>query len=589
MPTYKAPVKDLLFVLNDVLKLERYSNLKSFAEATPDIIAAILKEGGKLCEEVLQPVNLSGDKEGCTRHADGSVTTPKGFREAYGLFCQGGWGGLTAPQEFGGQELPQVLGIIIQEMTASANLGFSLYPFLTAGVVGLLNKLGTDEQKQTYLSNLVSGKWSGTMNLTEPQCGTDLRLLRTKAEPGDDGSYKITGTKIFISAGDHDLSENIIHLVLARIPGGPEGVKGISLFVVPKLIDGKPNGVSCGSIEEKMGIHSNSTCLLNYDGATGSLVGREHEGLKGMFVLMNAARLGTGLQGLGISEVATQNAADYARERLQGRSLTGAKFPDKAADPIIVHADVRRMLMNARCFNEGARALALWIGLQMDLAEKAATEDERKAAKNLLALMIPTAKGVMTDLGYANATNAQQVFGGHGYIQEWGMEQFVRDARITMLYEGTNGIQAMDLVGRKLPKDNGEAIRAYFQMIEGFCKDYEKDYAEFTDPLKKALGDLQQATMWLMQNAINNPDNAGAAATSYMHLMGLMALGHMWAWMAVTSDKALKAGASDKAFHEAKLITARYFMTRHLPQTGSYYKKIEAGSQYLMALPAEAF
>lgn len=589
MPTYKAPVKDMLFVLNDVLKLERYSNLESFAEATPDIIAAIVEQGGKFCEEVLQPINLSGDKEGCTRHEDGSVTTPKGFKEAYDLYCQGGWGGLTAPTEFGGQGLPWVLSVIIQELTASANLGFSLYPFLTAGVAGLLNKIGTDEQKKTYLPNMISGKWTGTMNLTEPQCGTDLRLLRTKAEPQGDGSYQITGTKIFISAGEHDLSENIIHLVLARIPGGPEGVKGISLFLVPKLIDGKPNRVSCGSIEEKMGIHSNSTCLLNYDGATGSLVGKEHEGLRGMFVLMNAARLGTGLQALGLSEVATQNAADYARDRLQGRSLTGVKFPDKVADPIIVHADVRRMLMNARCFNEGGRALALWIGLQMDLEEKAETEDERKTAKNLLALMIPTAKGVMSDLGYANATNAQQVFGGHGYIHEWGMEQFVRDARITMLYEGTNGIQAMDLVGRKLPKDNGEAIRAYFQMIEGYCKEYEKDYAEFTDPLKKALGDLQQAAMWLMQNAVKNPDNAGAAATSFMHLMGLVALGHMWAWMAVTSDQALKAGASDKAFHEAKLITARYFMNRHLPQTGSYYKKIEAGSEFMMALPAEAF
>jgi len=366
-------------------------------------------------------------------------------------------------------------------------------------------------------------------------------------------------------------------------------VKGISLFIVPKLIDGKPNGVNCGSIEEKMGIHSNSTCLLNYDDATGFLVGKEHEGLSAMFLLMNHARLSTGVQGLALSEVATQNAADYARERLSGRALTGAKFPDQPADPIIVHADVRRMLMDARAFNEGARMLAYWTALQMDLAEKAESEEECKSARNRLALIIPIIKAFLTDLGYQNATNAQQVFGGHGYIQEWGMEQFVRDARIAMLYEGTNGIQAMDLVGRKLPKDNGEAIRAYFQMIEGYCKEYEKDYAEFTDPLKKALGDLQQATMWLMQNAMKNPDDAGAAATSFLHLMGLVALGHMWAWMAITSQKALKDNAGDKTFHENKIKTARYFFSHMLPATRGYFKKIEAGSKDLMALDADAF
>ena len=595
MPTYRAPVADMLYVLNDVLKLERFSNLKGFADATPDIIAAILEEGGKFNEEVLQPLNQSGDREGCKHHKDGTVTTPKGFKEAYDLYVQGGWGGLTAPKEYGGQGLPHILGIAFEEMVTSANLSFSLYPFLTTGVVNLLARVGTDEQKKTYLPGLVSAKWAGTMNLTEPHAGTDLRMIRTKAEPQKDGSYKITGTKIFISAGEHDLTENIIHLVLAKIPGGPEGVKGISLFLVPKVLVnpdgslGERNAVSCGSIEEKMGIHGNSTCLLNYDGATGYLIGEEHAGLKLMFIMMNAARLGVGLQGLGVSEVATQNAADYARERLQGRSLTGDKYPDKAADPIIVHADVRRMLMDARVMNEGGRALALWAALQMDLAENAETEQERDAAEDILALMTPVIKGVLTDLGYRHATNAQQVLGGHGYIAEWGMEQFVRDARIAMLYEGTNGIQAMDLVGRKLPRENGKAIRAYFQLIEGYCKDYEKDFAEFTDPLKKALGDLQQATLWLAQNAMKNPDNAGAGAVAYMHLLGLVALGHMWAWMAVTSAKALKDGAGDKAFHENKLVTARYFFTRHLPQTRGYYKKIEAGSEHLMALPEDAF
>ncbi|TDI61308.1 MAG: acyl-CoA dehydrogenase [Alphaproteobacteria bacterium] len=589
MPTYRAPIKDMLYLLNDVLKLERYSNLKGFSEASPDIISAILKEGAKFNEEVLQPLNQSGDREGCTRHSDGSVTAPKGFKEAYKLYSDGGWGGLTAPPEYGGQGLPHVLGLAFEEMVTSANLSFSLYPFLTSGVVALLDKLGSNEQKETYLTNLIAGKWSGTMNLTEPQCGTDLGLLRTKAEAEKDGSYKITGTKIFISAGEHDLSENIIHLVLAKIPGGPDGVKGISLFIVPKLIDGKANGVACGSIEEKMGLHGNSTCLLNYDGAKSFLVGKEHEGLKAMFIMMNAARLGVGVQGLGVSEVANQNAADYARDRLQGRALSGAKYPDKDADPIIVHPDVRRMLLDGKCFNEGGRALAYWGGLLMDLAESAESDQERDHAKDMLALLIPTIKSLLTDLGYEIATNAQQVLGGHGYIAEWGMEQFVRDARITQIYEGTNGIQALDLVGRKLPREGGQAIRAYFEMIEGYCKDYGKDYGEFTSPLKNALGDLQQASLWLMQNAMKNPDNAGAGATSYLRLLGYVALGHMWAWMAITSQKALADGVGDKTFHQNKVATARYFMGRHLPQTRGYYKMIEAGSDELMAFPDDAF
>lgn len=589
MPSYKAPIPDMLYVLNDVLKLERFSNLRSFSEASPDIIAAILEEGAKINEEVLQPLNRSGDIEGCTRHDDGRVTTPKGFKEAYDLFSKGGWNGLIAPQEFGGQGLPHVLSLAFEEMCTASNLSFSLYPFLTTGVIAAIARIGTIEQKKTYLPNMIKGIWTGTMNLTEPQAGTDLKLIRTKAEPNDDGSYAISGTKIFISAGEHDLAENIIHLVLAKIPGGPEGVKGISMFIVPKILEGKPNGVTCGSIEEKMGLHGNSTCLLNYEGAKGFLIGKEHEGLKGMFIMMNAARIGVGIQGLGVSEVAYQNAAAYAKDRLQSRSLTGEKYPDKEADPIIVHADVRRMLLEARAFNEGGRALSYWAGLQFDLAEHAGAEEDRKAANDLLNLMTPIVKGVISDLAYANATNCQQVFGGHGYIAEWGMEQFVRDARITMLYEGTNGIQALDLVGRKLPRENGAAIRAYFQMIEGYCKEFEADFAGYTDPLRKALGDLQQATMWLMQNGLKNPDDAGAAAVPYMHLMGLVALGHMWAWMAITSEKALKGGEGNKAFHAKKIKTAKYFFSHMLPRTRGHYKTLGAGSENLMALADEDF
>lgn len=589
MPSYKAPIPDMLYVMNDVLKLERFSNLKSFSEASPDIIAAILEEGAKINEEVLQPLNRSGDIEGCTRHDDGTVTTPKGFKEAYDLFSKGGWNGLIAPQEFGGQGLPHVLNLAFEEMCTSSNLSFSLYPFLTTGVIAAIAHIGTEDQKKTYLPNMIKGIWTGTMNLTEPHAGTDLKLIRTKAEKAGDDSYSITGTKIFISAGEHDLSENIIHLVLAKIPGGPSGVKGISMFIVPKILDGKPNGVSCGSIEEKMGLHANSTCLLNYDGAKGFLIGKEHEGLKGMFIMMNAARIGVGIQSLGVSEVAYQNAVEYARERLQSRSLTGAKYPDREADPIIVHADVRRMLLEARAFNEGARALSYWAGLQYDLAEHAEPEEDRKTANDLLNLMTPIVKGVLSDLAYANATNCQQVFGGHGYIAEWGMEQFVRDARIAMIYEGTNGIQALDLVGRKLPRENGAAIRGYFQMIEGYCKEFEKDFAGYTDPLKKALGDLQQATMWLMQNGLKNPDDAGAAAVPFMHLMGLVALGHMWTWMAVTSEKALKSDEGDKAFHEKKIKTAKYFFSHMLPRTRGHYKTLEAGSENLMSFKDEEF
>src|SRR5215217_7739623 len=451
MPIYKAPVDDVLFLLNDVFRLERYNNLPGFSEASPDIVEAVLTEAAKFCEQVLLPLNRVGDTEGCRRHDDGSVTTPKGFKEAYRQLVEGGWIGISAPAEYGGQGLPTILTTILNELLASANMAFTMYPGLTQGAIAAILTHGSPEQKATFLPNLVAGTWTGTMNLTEPHCGTDLGLLRTKAVPQPDGSYQITGTKVFISAGEHDLTENIVHLVLARIEGAPSGTKGLSLFLVPKFLVGEDgsvgarNGVSCGSIEHKMGIHGNSTCVMNYDGAKGWLVGAENKGLNAMFVMMNEARLAVGIQGLALSEVAFQNAAAYAKDRLQGRSLTGPKAPDKPADPIIVHADVRRNLMSMKAFNEAGRALALSAALSSDIAHRSPDDKARQAADDYLGLMTPVIKGVLTDKGFENAVNAQQVFGGHGYIEEWGMSQFVRDARIAQIYEGANGIQAMDL------------------------------------------------------------------------------------------------------------------------------------------------
>ncbi len=595
MPVYKAPVEDVLFLLNDVFHIERFANLPGFADASPDAIAAILGESAKFCEEVLAPLNRIGDRQGCRRHDDGSVTTPDGFKDAYRRFVDGGWVGISVPQEFGGLGLPMALTQAVNEFLASANMAFAMYPGLAQGAIAALVAHGTAEQKALYLPKLVTGEWCGTMNLTEPQCGTDLGLVRTKAVRQEDGSYRITGTKIFISAGEHDLAENIVHLVLARIEGAPAGTRGLSLFVVPKLLpnpDGSPgarNAVSCGSIEEKMGIHGNATCVMNYDGAQGWLVGEENRGLPAMFVMMNEARLGVGVQGLALSEVAYQNAARYARDRLQGRALTGPAFKDKPADPIIVHPDVRRTLMTIRAFNEGARALVLWTALRGDVAHRSDSEKDRQAADDHMALLTPVIKGVLTDLGFANAVAAQQVFGGHGYIQEWGMEQFVRDARIPMIYEGANGIQALDLVGRKLGKDAGRAAMSFFGEVQGYIKERANDptMKPFTEPLGKSVGHLQAATMWFAQNALAKPDNAGAGAIDYMHLFGLVTLGYMWCLIAQAANQKLAADASGQM--KAKLTTARFFMERVLPETAAHLARIQAGAATVMELPAEMF
>ncbi|MEZ0252683.1 MAG: acyl-CoA dehydrogenase C-terminal domain-containing protein [Methylobacteriaceae bacterium] len=596
MPSYRAPVEDTLFLLNDVLAIHRYDNLPGFADASADLAQAVLSEGGRLAGEVFAPLNLSGDREGCTRREDGSVVTPKGFKAAYDAYAAGGWMGLSIPEEFGGQGLPHVLNTAMQEFVSGANLALSMYPGLTQGAIAALLVHGSPEQKATYLPKMVEGTWTGTMNLTEPHCGTDLGLLKTKAVPNGDGSYSLTGTKIFISAGEHDLSENIVHLVIARIEGAPSGTKGISLFVVPKFLVnadgsvGERNAVACGSIEHKMGIHANSTCVMNYDGAKGWLVGQENRGLAAMFVMMNEARLAVGVQGLGQSEAAYQNAVTYAQERLQGRSLTGAKAPDKAADPIIVHPDVRRTLMQIRAFNEAARALMLWTALNSDIAHRSQDAAERQAAEDMLGLMTPVVKGVLTDRGFANAVEAQQMFGGHGYVEEWGMSQFVRDARIAMIYEGANGIQAMDLIGRKLPKDGGRAMMAFLTEVQTFIKDHGEDEGmkPFVVPLQPALNDLQAAVMWLMQNAFSKPDNAGAAATDLMHLLGQVVLGYMWAKIA-RAALAKKAEGADVERMDAKLVLGRFFMERMLPETSLRLARIKAGAETTMALPAEAF
>jgi acyl-CoA dehydrogenase len=587
MPHFKAPVQDTLFILNDILHLKNYHNLTGFGDLTPETLEAILEEGAKYANEVSAPLNRVGDVQGCKRHADGSVSTPQGFKEAYKAYTDGGWMGLAMPENYGGQGLPYILEVALSEYLSSANMAHAMYAGLTKGAIAALLVHGNEVIKNTYLPKMIAGEWTGTMNLTEPHCGTDLGLLKTKATHNADGSYAISGTKIFISAGEHDMTDNIIHLVLARIEGAPQGTKGISLFLVPKVLVqengalGAKNGVSCGSIEHKMGIHGNSTCVMNYDNATGFLVGEANKGLNAMFVMMNEARLGVGLQGLALSEVAYQNAVSYAKDRLQGRSIGGVKAPEKAADPIIVHPDVRRNLMEIKAFNEGGRAFMLYTALQSDIAHKSQEPKEKQAADDFLSLITPVLKAYLTDKGFDNCVKAQQMFGGHGYIAEWGMEQFVRDSRIAMIYEGANGVQALDLVGRKLGKDGGRGIMTYFAHISSFiAENQDETMSHYTKPLQKGLEDLQAATMWLMQNGLSKPDNAGAGSHDYLHLLGLVTLGLMWAKMAKV--------ALVKGMH-TKLITAQFYMEKMLPETRLHLLRIQKGCESAMALKANEF
>ncbi len=595
MQTYIPPIDDYKFLLTEVLGFDRAMG-EMGKEVDADLAVAVLDEAGKMCAERLQPLNREGDEQG-SRLIDGVVHTPEGYAEAYREFVAAGWASLSGDPAHGGQGLPFVLQLWLDEMISATNLSFGLFPGLTRGACEAIAAHASEELKARYLAPLVTGEWTGAMALTESGAGTDLALLKTRATPNGDDSYAVQGTKIFISSGDHDFGGNIVHLVLARLPDAPAGVKGISLFLVPKFLPdaaGKPgarNTVKCGSIEHKMGIHGNSTCVMNYDNATGWLIGEENKGMQGMFVMMNEARLGVGLQGLAISEAAYQSAASYARERIQGRSLTGPKAPEKKADPIIVHPDVRRTLMQIRSINEAGRAFTLWTALKSDIAHRSGDAAEKQLADDVLGLMTPILKGVLTDKGFDHAVMAQQVYGGHGYIEEWGMSQYVRDARIAMIYEGANGIQALDLVGRKLGLNGGRAVMALFKEIGDFCEENRSDenLAAYTKSLKKGLNDLQASTMWFMQNAMAKPDNAGAGSTDYMHLFGLVVLGYMWAKMAKAANENLAAGSGDADYYKNKLLTGRFYMEKVMPETALRKARIETGADSLMEMAAEAF
>ncbi|MFT4699990.1 MAG: alkylation response protein AidB-like acyl-CoA dehydrogenase [Yoonia sp.] len=592
MPIYNAPTKDLQFVLHTLLEVSA-QDIPGYEDLDADFTSAVLEEAGKVASEVLAPLNSVGDTEGCVLE-NGIVRTPKGFDAAFKVMKDGGWTAMDCDPEYGGQGLPYVMSSAANEAFVSANMAFNMYQGLTHGAYSAIHAHGTDAQKQKWLPKMVTCEWTGTMNLTEPHCGTDLGLMRTKAVPQDDGSYQITGQKIFISAGDHDLADNIVHLVLAKIPGGPDGIKGVSLFIVPKvMVDdagalGDPNGVSVGKIEDKMGIHGNATCVMNYDEATGHLLGDEHKGMRAMFTMMNEARLGVGLQGYAQAEVAYQNAVFYANDRLQGRAVTGVEFPDKPADPLIVHPDIRRNLMDQKSFVEGARAFTLWGCTLIDRAHKNNDAD----ADGLISLMTPVLKGFLTDKGFEYATAAQQVYGGHGYIEEWGMSQFARDARIAMIYEGANGVQALDLVGRKLAQDGGKHVMAFFDMVKTFIKENE-DNADlntaFLKPLKAASKDMQAAGMYFMQNGMKNPNNALSGSYDFMHMMGHVCLGLMWARMAKAAMEALEAGAADRDFLETKIATGRYYMARQLTATAMHLARINTGADTVMALDATQF
>ena len=599
MQTYRAPRRDMRFVLHELLDVGQLAALPGYEDATPDVIDAVLDEGARLCENVLLPLNRPGDEEGCT-YENGVVRTPKGFKEAYRTFAEGGWTSLACDPAYGGQGLPKALNVAFVEMVCSTNLSFGTYPALSAGAYNAIAAHAPEELKALYLPRLADGSWSGTMCLTEPQCGTDLGLIRTRAEPnGENGTYRVSGTKIFISAGEHDLTENIVHLVLARLPDAPPGTKGISLFLVPKFLpndDGAPgmrNGVACAGIEHKMGIKASSTCTMVFDGATGWLLGEPHRGMRCMFTMMNDARLAVGVQGLGLAETAYQSAVAYARERLQGRALKGPRYPDQPADPIIVHPDVRRMLLTMRAGNEGARALAYETGLALDLAERHPDPAVRQEAEDRVALMTPVIKAFFTDSGFEATNLGMQVFGGHGYIRETGVEQLVRDARIAQIYEGANGVQALDLVGRKLPAHFGRLLRSFFHPAARFVEDNQADprLAEFVLPLAKALGRLQQATLTVAQRGLKDPEEAGAASSDYLRLFALVALAHVWARMAKVAQAKLAAGGgeADGDFYRAKLATGRFYMARVLPQTGGLFSALMAGAKPVMELEAELF
>ena len=596
MPSYKAPLDDVRFLLNDVLDVQELTQLPGYEDATPDLLLSVLEEGGKVCEEVLQPLNQSGDAEGC-RWEHGQVLTPKGYKEAYDQFVAGGWPAMTGPTEFGGQGLPHLTRFIFDEFLCSANLSFSMYPELSHGAALTLEKWGSQELKERFLPKIVSGEWGGTMCLTEAHAGTDLGMIRTKAVPVGDGAYALTGSKIFISAGDHDLAPNIVHLVLAKLPDAPPGTKGISLFIVPKYLPtdeggvGTFNDVSCGSIEHKMGIKANATCVINFDGAKGWLVGEPHKGMRAMFTMMNGARLGVGMQGLGLAEVAYQNAAAYAKDRIQGRALTGKKAPEQDADPIIVHPDVRKMLLTMKAYIEGERALAYWVGKLIDIEERHPDAEKRAEATDLVALMTPIIKAFLTDTGYEAANLGLQVYGGHGYIREWGMEQFVRDARIAQIYEGTNGVQAMDLIGRKVPEGNGRLLRRLLALVQADVKAAAADPR--TAPMAQQLGDalrkVQESVMTVMQGAMKNPDEVGAAATDFLRMMGLVTTGWMWLKMARVALEKLPTANGDAAFYDAKVKTARFYFAKVLPQIETLAATIKTGAEPVMELETAAF
>ncbi|MDT8896157.1 acyl-CoA dehydrogenase C-terminal domain-containing protein [Halomonas sp. I1] len=597
MPDYQAPLRDLRFVMDEMLDYPtHYAGLPGGEEATPDVVGAILEEGARFAREELLPLNQSGDLEGCLLEG-GEVKTPKGFKEAYQQYVEGGWPGLAADPEQGGQGLPPSLAMVLSEMICATNLAWGMYPGLSHGAADALRHHGTEQQKSTYLTKLVEGVWTGTMCLTEPHCGTDLGLIKTRAVPQDDGSFAVTGTKIFISAGEHDLAENIVHLVLAKLPDAPAGSRGISLFVVPKFVpdaDGNPgerNGVSCGSLEHKMGIHGNATCVMNFDDARGFLVGRPHKGLACMFTMMNAARIGVGIQGLGLTEASFQNALMYARDRLQMRGLSGAKAEDKPADPIIVHPDVRRMLLTQKAFAEGGRMLVLYTAQMVDVVERSEDAGQREHAETLLGLLTPIVKAFLTEVGFEATNEGVQVFGGHGFIQEWGMEQLVRDARITRLYEGTTGIQALDLLGRKVLMSQGETLKVFTKEIHKFCQAEEgnPDMAEFVRPLAKLNAEWGELTMGVGMKAMNDREEVGAASVDYLMYAGYVTLAYLFARAVKQARTALDTSTDDAAFYRAKINTARFFYERLLPRTRAHARMVQAGGESLMALSPDDF